>query len=174
MDVNGQLHTTTVLPLGKSSPLPHWIGVCVSPTAGLDSANRCLYASQTPLCILVSILTEISQLLHQNNNIFYTHLSQLHKVSRRSLSSSSPSRNNFSASLLASSSFPLFPSGLWFMDRHEWRRDLRGHRRLIGEPTNSPWPPWLARPNRFSVDLLAKIWRTSTGLRIRGELHGEH
>jgi len=112
--------------------------------------------------------------LHQNNHIFYTHLSQLHKVSRRSLSSSSPSRNNFSASLLASSSLPLFPSGLWFMDRHEWRRDLRGHRRLMGEPTNSPWPPWLARPKRFSVDLLAKIWRTSTGLRIRGELHGEH
>ena len=105
---------------------------------------------------------------------FYSHLSLLHKVSRRSLSSSSPSRNNFSASLLASSSLPLFPSGLWFMDRHEWRRDLRGHRRLMGEPTNSPWPPWLVRPNRFSVDLLAKIWRTSTGLRIRGELQGEH
>jgi hypothetical protein len=114
--------------------------------------------------------------LHAEKCIFYcyTHLSRLLSVSRRSLNSSSPSRNNFSASLLASSSLPLFTSGLWFLDWPERRSDLRGHRRLIGEPTNSPWPPWLARPDRFSVDLLAKKWRTSTGLRIRGELHGEH
>ena len=102
------------------------------------------------------------------------YLSLLLRVSRRSRSSSSPSRSNFSASFLASSSLPRLISGLRFLGWLERRSDLRGHRRLIGEPTSSPWPPWLARPDKFSVDRLARKCRTSTGLRIRGELQGEH
>lgn len=95
----------------------HWTGGCGSPRAGLNSVQkRSLYTCQSPDCGPVTTLSYPS---YQNNCIFYTHLSQLHNVSRRSLNSSSPSRNNFSASLLASSSLPLFPSGLWFMDRHE-------------------------------------------------------
>jgi hypothetical protein len=42
------------------------------------------------------------------------------------------------------------------------------HRLRDGEPTSIG--PGI---DRFSVDRLAKKWRTSTGLKILGELHGE-
>jgi hypothetical protein len=40
MEVNGQIHDPAALPLAKKSPIPHWIGGCVGPRAGLDTVQK--------------------------------------------------------------------------------------------------------------------------------------
>jgi hypothetical protein len=84
------------------------------------------------------------------------------------LSSASSSCNSCSASRWVFSSLSRTPSGLRCRMGPERLMERLVQRLRDGEPTSIG--PGI---DRFSVERLAKKWRTSTGLKILGELHGE-
>lgn len=86
-------------------------------------------------------------------------------ASRRSLSSSSVSRSSFSASSCWLARCALCADGERCL-----RKERRVHRRFTGDGAGEPKPSI----TRFSEERLESMWRTSTGLSIRGEPQGEH
>jgi hypothetical protein len=84
------------------------------------------------------------------------------------LSSASSSCSNCSASRWVFSSLSRTPSGLRCRMGPERLMERLVHRLRDGELMSIG--PGI---DRFSVERLAKKWRTSTGLKILGELHGE-
>lgn len=132
----------------------------------ISAVQKC---SQT-LCFVLryhpDIIIKLRQEDFNGQDCYYLFL--LLKESSLCLSSASSSCSSCSASRWVFSSLSRTPSGLRCRIGPERLMERLVQRLRDGEPTSMG--PGI---DRFSVDRLAKKWRTSTGLKILGELHGD-